>query len=146
MNGRRTGNGTISVGAAARSADVAASTLRYYERLGLLVPEARAANGYRQYTAVQIERLRFIRAAQTAGFTLEDIRRLLGLSQAGQHECRSAVQGLIAARLTEVRNKIRDLKRVQEVLELGLARCRRSKKECPVLNELSSTTSKGEKR
>lgn len=125
---------------------MAASTLRYYERLGLLVPQARAANGYRLYTAAQVERLRFIRAAQTAGFTLEDIQRLLGLSQAEEHECRSAVQGLIEARLAEVRNKIRDLKRVQEVLELGLTRCRRSKKECAVLNDLSTRGSKGEKR
>lgn len=55
------------------------------------------------------------------------------------------MQGLISVRLAEVR-KVKDLKRVQEVLELGLARCRRSKKDCPVLNELSSNTSKGENR
>lgn len=94
----------------------------------------------------QIERLRFICAAQAAGFTLEDIQGLLGLSKEGQHECRSAVQSLIAARLAEAQSKIKDLKHVQEVLELALARCRRSKKECPVLNELSSRSSKGEKR
>lgn len=125
---------------------MAASTLRYYERLGLLVPETRGANGYRLYTAAQVERLRFIRAAQTAGFTLDDIQRLLGLSTEGQPECRSAVQSLIAARLAEVQSKIKDLNRVQKVLELALARCRRSKKECPVLNELSSKSSKGENR
>lgn len=142
MSRHRTENSVLSVGAAARSGGVAASTLRYYERLGLLVPEARGANGYRLYTTAQVERLRFIRAAQTAGFTLEDIQRLLGLSQDGQHECRSAVQNLIAARLADVRSKITDLKRVQGVLELALARCRRSRKECPVLSELGSRASK----
>jgi len=146
MSSQPAGNGAISVGAAARSGGVAASTLRYYERLGLLLPEARAANGYRLYTAAQVERLRFIRAAQTTGFTLEDIQRLLGLSEESEHGCRSSVQSLIAARLAEVQSKIKDLKRVQGVLELALARCQHSKKECPVLSELSSKNSTGEKR
>lgn len=123
---------------AARKVGVPTSTLRYYGRLGLVVPEARGANGYRLYTAIQVERLRFIRAAQTAGFTLEDIETLLRLSEERPAGCRSSVQRLITTRLTEVDRKLQDLKRVREVLGFALDRCRRSKVECPVLKELNS--------
>jgi DNA-binding transcriptional MerR regulator len=146
MSRQRATASAVSIGIAARSAGVAASTLRYYERLGLLVPEARSASGYRLYSAAQVERLRFIRAAKSAGFTLEDIQRMLGLSADGRHDSRSAVQSLITARLRDVQRKIDALRRVKRVLELALDRCRRSTCDCPILSELSSTGSNGEKR
>ena len=142
----KNGQSSMIIGQVADALGVPTTTLRFYERAGILGPAARSAAGYRLYDAAALARIRFLRAAQSAGFTLADIQTLLGLSEERQASCRSTVQNLIAARLAEVQSKIKDLKCVQEVLELGLARCRRSKMECLVLKELCSKTSKGEKR
>ena len=55
-------------------------TVRYYEKSGLLAPQARLPSGYRRYGDPQVARLRFIRRAQELGFSLKDIRELLGFS------------------------------------------------------------------
>ncbi|HEX9867840.1 MAG TPA: MerR family transcriptional regulator [Candidatus Tectomicrobia bacterium] len=70
---------TYSIGQLARAAGVPTSTVRYYERIGLLHSDARTAGNYRRYGQETLEYLRFIRAAQRTGFTLEDITALLQL-------------------------------------------------------------------
>ena len=72
----------------ARAAGVPTSTLRYYERVGLVHPTTRADNNYRVYTADTLQIVRFIRAAQTAGFTLDDIRTLLTLHSGDSAACK----------------------------------------------------------
>ena len=58
----------------AKAADVPTSTLRYYERVGLVIPETRSHSNYRLYGDESLEKLKFIRAAQAVGFTLEDVK------------------------------------------------------------------------
>lgn len=70
-------NNGLAIGCLARRAEVATSTVRYYERIRLLTPPRRTESNYRLYTGDAVERLRFIRAAQVAGLTLGDIRTLL---------------------------------------------------------------------
>ncbi len=106
----------LTIGEVARAAGVAATTLRYYEREGLLSPTGRSRAGYRLYDEEAAERLEFIRAAQAVGFTLGDIRALLELN--GDSPCRQ-VQALIERRLTD-----------------ALERCRKSKKGCAVVADL----------
>lgn len=130
-------DGLLTIGQAAEAAGVAATTLRYYERAGLLRPALRTHARYRLYDAETIEQLRFIRAAQAVGFTLDDIRLLLELEGGDAHDCRSEVQPLIVRRLADVKRKMNDLKRVQAALGRALDKCRRSQGECPVLKELS---------
>jgi MerR family copper efflux transcriptional regulator len=72
---------SIGIGTLAKRAGVSIDTVRYYEKSGLLDPEARLPSGYRRYSDAQVSRLRFIRRAQDLGFTLKDIRELLGLSK-----------------------------------------------------------------
>lgn len=134
-------NGLLTIGQAAEAAGVAATTLRYYEREGLLRPALRSQARYRLYDADAVERLRFIRAAQAVGFTLDDIRLLLELESDDGNYCRSEVQKLMERRLADVKQKMKDLKRVQAVLGRALDRCRRSQGECPVLKELSPAKS-----
>ncbi len=129
----------LTIGQAAEAAGVAATTLRYYEREGLLRPALRTDARYRLYDADAIERLRFIRAAQAVGFTLDDIRLLLELDGADANDCRSEVQPLIERRLADVKQQMNDLKRVQAALGRALDNCRRTQGECPVLKELSPT-------
>lgn len=68
--------GSFSIGQIARRADVAASTIRYYERIGLLPPAARVS-GKRRYDGTILDTLGMIRLAQDAGFSLTEIDALL---------------------------------------------------------------------
>lgn len=121
----------LTIGQLAKSAGIPLTTLRYYERIGLLKPEGRSAGNYRLYSEEALERLSFIRAAQATGFTLEDVSTLLG------HAACQDVQQLIEARLGDITARLRDLRQVKRVLEASLAECRRTAdKECPVVAKL----------
>ena len=72
--------GILGIGQLAKRGGVGIDTVRYYERNGLLAPHTRLASGYRRYGDIELARLRFIRRAQTLGFTLKEIKQLLALS------------------------------------------------------------------
>ncbi len=77
----------MTIGQLAKRAGVKTSTLRFYENEGLLRPDERSQSGYRLYSSEAEQTLRFIQRAQRLGFALEDIRRFLERTQAGQlHE------------------------------------------------------------
>jgi MerR family mercuric resistance operon transcriptional regulator len=100
----------------------------------LLRPGARSASNYRLYAAEDLRRLRFIRAAQATGFTLDDITHLL--RPASCHR----VQQLIEARLAEVAGRMKELRHVQKVLRQSLEECREHEVtgRCAVVGELSA--------
>ena len=129
-------NGLATIGQIAEAVGVATSTLRYYEREGLLEPADRSPAGYRLYEPRAIDQLRFIRSAQSVGFSLEDIKALLALN--ARTSCKQ-VQVLIEERLADVSQRIADLKSVQDTLNRTLNRCRKSRKGCPILSELRHT-------
>lgn len=129
----QTKHGLSTIGQIADAVDVATSTLRYYEREGLLKPSERSKAGYRLYDADAVQRLQFIRTAQSVGFSLDDIRALLGLDE--RTSCKQ-VQGMIEERLSEISQRIRKLKSVQKTLTIAANRCRKSRKGCPVLRDL----------
>jgi MerR family transcriptional regulator, redox-sensitive transcriptional activator SoxR len=66
----------ITIGEFARRAGIAASALRYYEELGLISSE-RSAGGQRRYARMMLRRVAFIRAAQTVGLSLDEVRTAL---------------------------------------------------------------------
>ena len=113
-----------TIGQLARAVGVPISTVRYYERVGLLRPEARTASNYRTYSSRAVERLRFIRAAQASGFALADIREMLALARADADDppC-ERVTALIDRRLIDVRARLRDLKRVERTLAKAARTC-----------------------
>lgn len=120
----------------ARRAGVKPSTVRYYERAGVLPEPARTAAGYRVYTAQEIERLRFVQRAQALGFTLAEITDLLGLA-VSDADC-DAVRARAEAHRADVEAKLRDLERVREALDGLIAAChdRRATAVCPILDAL----------
>lgn len=69
----------LRIGALAQATGLTPDTLRYYERVGLLQAARRTGNGYRLYGAADVERVRFIRAAQALGFTLAEVHEAVGL-------------------------------------------------------------------
>ena len=128
----------LSIGELARAVEVPTSTVRYYERVGLLSPAGRTAGNYRFYDREALERLRFIRAAQGAGFTLEDVSTLLDLRDGTLAPC-AEVQTLIEHRLEGVAAKMADFRRVQKELKASLALCRDAagSDHCGVLDRLA---------
>ncbi len=123
----------------ARAAGVPISTLRYYERVGLVCPTGRAENNYRVYAAHMPQTIRFIRAAQAAGFTLDDVRALLALQTGNSALCKD-VQPLIEKRLAEVSQRIKAMRHIQRILQSFLALCYIQAEDatCPVVETLST--------
>lgn len=114
-----------TIGKLARAAGVPTTTVRFYERRGLLVPDRRSDGNYRVYGPATLDRLRFIRVAQANGFTLRDIVALLDLAD-GEARPFKQVQRLIGKRLADVDRRIGELRQIRRVLHSWLARCRQS--------------------
>lgn len=133
---------SYTIGELARLAGVPTSTLRYYERAGLVRPSGRSEGNYRLYGETDLERLRFIRAAQATGFALDDMTALLDHRHATASSCHE-VQELIRHRLEEVERRMADLRHVEEVLRKALATCHETEKpgHCEVIDLLDHTTS-----
>ena len=129
-----------TIGQLAHAARVPTSTVRYYERIGLLSPEGRTAGNYRLYGAEALARLRFIRAAQGTGFTLDDITALLRLQDATPDACQD-VQTLIETRLDDLEQRLADLRQVQRVLKATLTRCQETawQGRCHILETLTAS-------
>ncbi len=132
-----------TIGRLAREAGVPTSTVRYYERCGLLRPQSRSAGNYRLYGPEASQRLRFVRSAQAAGFTLSDITALLEFRDGDAAPCKE-VQDLIAARLGQVVEQIKHLKVVDRMLREWMKVCREAERSgrCGVLEGLSTATKK----
>jgi MerR family mercuric resistance operon transcriptional regulator len=136
-----------TIGQLAISAGLPTSTLRYYERAGLLKPTGRSEGNYRLYGEEALERLRFIRAAQATGFTLDDVTLMLGHRHASATSCRE-VQGLIENRLLEIKRRMKDLRHVERVLRSALDACRETEApgHCELIDRLSQASSPSPKR
>jgi len=80
-------NGPFTIGQLASTAGVPSSTVRYYERQGLLSPDGRTGGNFRVYDGESLRRLRFIRTAQSTGFRLKDIQRLLEMRGGSSGSC-----------------------------------------------------------
>lgn len=111
-----------TIGGLAKAAGVPTSTVRYYERRGLLRPDARSEGNYRLYGRETLERLRFVRSAQAAGFTLSDITVLLRFRDGDAAPCRE-VQDLIKVRAARVAEQIEQLQGVAGMLRRWLGVC-----------------------
>lgn len=126
------------IGELAAAAGVPAATVRYYEKRGLLAPAPRTRAGYRVYDADGVRRLRFIKHAQALGFSLEDVQELLALRVTDPASC-APVEATTHDRLRQVRERIREFRRMESVLKSLLQSCetRQPTDECPVLAALS---------
>ncbi len=111
---------TLLVGELAACAGVTTPAIRYYERLGLLTPAARAASGYRRFSERAVGELRFIGKAQALGFSLEEIGEIVRLTRTGGTAC-GRVLSLARQHLAAVEERIRGLERFRDQLaaELG---------------------------
>ena len=121
---------SLTIGKLASAGGVGVETIRFYQRKGLLEQPTRES-GIRRYGSEDLRRLRFIRQAQAAGFTLEEIRELLELD-AG--EDRGRARELAKARIEALDAKIADLQRARDALRRLARECGEgSTGPCPIL-------------
>jgi MerR family mercuric resistance operon transcriptional regulator len=128
----------LSIGQLAALTGVHLETVRYYERIGLMPAPARTAGGHRVYSDAHRQRLAFAQRARKLGFSIEDVRNLLALSEPARRSCRD-VEVIAAAHLENVRAKIADLRRLEQLLTAAVTRCHTDDNpSCPVLDMLES--------
>lgn len=104
----------------ARAADVPVSTIRYYERIGLLTPARRTEAKYRLYDEQAVDEVRFIRRAQGLGFTLPEIAGLLNLSRSGKATCEEVLR-LGRLHLAALDEKLAQLTRFRTRLDIAVS-------------------------
>ncbi|MFN3518498.1 MerR family transcriptional regulator [Sphingomonas sp. ABOLG] len=123
--------GSMTIAGLAREGGVGVETIRYYQRRGLLSEPERPANGVRRYDGEDVRRLRFIRAAQGAGFSLEQIGELLALDAA---QDRARARALAEERIAELDRRIADLQAARNWLsELERDCASGNAGPCPIL-------------
>lgn len=119
----------LTIGGLAREGGVGVETVRYYQRRGLL-PTPRRAVGIRRYGDKEVRRLKFIRAAQAAGFTLEEIGELLALDAGHDH---ARARALAKERIVALNARIAELEKARDALKRLARDCARTKGPCPII-------------
>lgn len=128
----------FTIGELASRSGVHLETIRYFERIGLLARSERSAGGHRLFSAGHLARLNFIRRAREMGFSQSEVRALLSLSDGELMSC-GEVKRLAENHLTSIRQKIRDLKRLERLLASTAVRCTGGKvPKCPVIEEIAN--------
>lgn len=111
----------------AKLAGVKPDTIRFYERSGLLPKPSRTASGYRVYDDAALNQVRFIRKAQSLGFSLDEIKRIMSLRGRRKETCRCVVS-MAEATLSETETKLKEIQRFREALARHLGRWKRNSK------------------
>jgi Cu(I)-responsive transcriptional regulator len=130
---------SFSIGTLARATGTKVETVRWYEKVGLLPQPGRSAGNYRSYGEADLGRLSFIRRARELGFSLEQIRNLLGLVGQPDLPC-SAVDAIAREHLAEVERKIADLQALRRELDALISQCGcGTVSECRIIEALAPT-------
>ena len=127
----------LKIGEVAKQTDVGISTIRYYESLGLLVPIERSDNGYRYYDEESVERLQFIRKAQSLQFSLAEIHQVLGVRAHGSPVC-PLVKDLLKQKIANLEEQIDRMKEMKQELETYQSRWESRPLDDPCSKEVCS--------
>jgi Cu(I)-responsive transcriptional regulator len=128
----------FSIGELANATETKVETIRYYERIGLLPEPARTAGNYRSYQAPHVARLAFIRRARALGFSLDQVRELLSLSDQKERSC-AQVDAIAQQHLTDVDAKIGTLKILRRELDSLIRQCHSGTiAECHIIDALAA--------
>jgi Cu(I)-responsive transcriptional regulator len=131
----------FAIGELGRLTGTKVETIRYYERIGLLAAAARTAGNYRTYGAEQVNRLSFIRRSRDLGFSLDQVRALLDLSDDRDRPC-EAIDAIARTHLAEVDRKIADLRALRRELGNMIDQCRcGTVADCRIVEALSPRNS-----
>jgi len=129
---------SMNIGQAATASGVSAKMIRHYESVGLFPEAARTDAGYRQYTDREVSTLRFIRRSRDLGFSIEQIRALLGLWQDRRRPSRQ-VKALAQTHIDELDEKLKELEAMKATLQHLVSCCHGDERpDCPIIDTLAS--------
>lgn len=128
---------TLSIGELAHATSTKVETIRYYERIGLLPPPARTGGNYRAYARHHLKRLSFIRRGRDLGFSLDEVRELLRLSDDRNQSC-AEVDRIARLHLIGLERKLADLAALRVELRQLIDQCQRGTiAECRIIDALA---------
>lgn len=132
---------TFTIGKLAKQAEVTIETIRHYQRTGLLAEPDKPKRGFRCYPVDAIARLRFIKRAQQAGFTLKEIAQLLSLDTGHCAEARHIAE----QKCQQIDAQIKDLMALRHTLQALVKACQSdaSTGHCPLIDALSTAKDGG---
>ena len=129
--------GLMDIGRAAKESGVSIKMIRHYEAIGLLPAPARTLANYRVYGPNDVHMLRFIRRARTLGFSMDDIRELVGLWK-NKSRSSASVKKIAGKHVDGLKRKIAELKTMVDTLEHLSHHCHGDHRpECPILEDLA---------
>lgn len=128
----------LTIGKLSKMAGVTNDTVRFYERYGLVDPVGRSESNYRLYRKEDAARLRFIKRAKELGFSLNEIKDLLTLSQ-DPNATKADIRAQAEKKAENIKQRILDLSKILTALEHLVELCdgHGSAKECPILKSLT---------
>jgi Cu(I)-responsive transcriptional regulator len=134
----------VSIGAASKQTGCSVPTIRYYEEVGLLPPAPRTEGNQRHYDQAALRRLTFIRRCRDFGFSLEQVRELVGLTGEPDRDC-VEVRDIAQAHLLEVRKKLAELQALEASLARFVCSCDAAcaggpAADCTILEDLAGST------
>jgi Cu(I)-responsive transcriptional regulator len=126
----------MNIAEASDRSGLPSKTIRYYEDIGLIRPDRRG-NGYRDYAAADVHKLRFLQRSRGLGFSVEECRQLLALYE-DKTRASADVKEIAQGKLAEIDRKIRELTELRRTLEQLVHACHGNERpDCPILEELS---------
>lgn len=135
----------MNIGAAARRSGLPPKTIRYYEEIGLLTA-SRAANGYRDYSEADVQRLGFVQRARRLGFSVEECRQLLSL-YSDRDRASADVKAIALEKLAEIDRRIDELAGLRRMLGQLVESCHGDDRpNCPIIDGLAGDGRAGDRR
>jgi Cu(I)-responsive transcriptional regulator len=128
----------MNIGELAKSSGVNAKLIRHYEAIGLIPKARRTDAGYRQYTESDIQFLRFIKRARRFGFSMKEIKKLMGLWR-NKSRASEEVKSLAMNHLRDLEKKIREMQEMADSLRTLAKKCHGDHRpDCPILKGLEN--------
>jgi len=130
----------MKIGEAATRSGLSVKTIRYYESIGLVNPSERADNGYREYSAIQVDTLHFLQRARATGFSVEECRQLLDLYRnEGRHSAH--VKNLVLEKVAQLDQQLQELQSMRGTLMDMADRCAGNEgPNCAIIDQLAESS------
>lgn len=129
----------MNIGALSSASGIQAKLIRHYESIGLIPRAKRNESGYRQYTDNDVHTLQFIKRARGLGFSLTEIKKLVGLWQ-NKNRASQDVKSLALTHLGRLESRIHEMQAMADTLRHLVHCCQgNSRPDCPILDDLSTT-------
>lgn len=126
----------MNIGEAAKASGIHAKLIRHYESIGIIPRASRTESGYRRYSEDDVHILAFVRRARSLGFSMQEIKKLVGLWRNRSRKS-SDVRSLTVAHIERLEEKIRDLQAIQATLKELARNCHGDERPtCPILEDL----------